>query len=121
MALWVITGMYLTKYPNATMVDDSGIGDTPYVVYGNVSDNYPLMAPFDVSTVTMQLPTWVNSLPTLRTTPIFPTQNTENTQPSPTTAVPEIQATEIIALMAILLASATTLSRQNNRNKHKKQ
>jgi DNA-binding transcriptional ArsR family regulator len=45
---------YLTKYPNATEIDSSGIGDTPYVFnsYGPVSgilqDNHPLMKPVTI-------------------------------------------------------------------------
>jgi parallel beta-helix repeat protein len=38
---------YQTKYPNATMIDGSGIGDTPYVIDANNKDNYPLMASVD--------------------------------------------------------------------------
>ena len=37
---------YLTKYPNATEIDHTGIGDTPYVTYENNTDNYPLMNPY---------------------------------------------------------------------------
>jgi hypothetical protein len=33
---------YQTKYPNATEVDNSGIGDTPYVIDENNEDRYPL-------------------------------------------------------------------------------
>jgi parallel beta-helix repeat protein len=40
---------YPTKYPNATVVDSSGIGDTPYVIDGNNIDNFPLMALFEES------------------------------------------------------------------------
>ncbi len=36
---------YLTKYPNATEIDASGIGDTPYVIYNNNTDRFPLMNP----------------------------------------------------------------------------
>lgn len=42
---------YLTKYPNATEIDSSGIGNTPYVfnsygpVVGTVQDNHPLLKP----------------------------------------------------------------------------
>ncbi len=53
---------YLTEYPNAKMVGNSGVGDTPYTppsLCGN-SDNYPLMAPFDVSSISIQLPVWSN-------------------------------------------------------------
>jgi len=34
---------YTTRYPDAQELDDSGIGDTPYVIDENNKDNYPLM------------------------------------------------------------------------------
>jgi parallel beta-helix repeat protein len=37
---------YLTKYPNATEIDHTGIGNTPYVIDANNTDYYPLMKPF---------------------------------------------------------------------------
>jgi parallel beta-helix repeat protein len=40
---------YLTRYPNASEINDSGIGDTPYVIDANNIDNYPLMAPYEAS------------------------------------------------------------------------
>ncbi len=36
---------YLTKYPNASEIGDTGIGDTPYVIDANNIDHYPLMFP----------------------------------------------------------------------------
>lgn len=44
---------YLTKYSNATEIDSSGIGDTPYLFYSNVlggmnQDNHPLMNPVSI-------------------------------------------------------------------------
>ena len=36
---------YEERYPNATEIDNSGIWDTPYVIYGNNQDNYPLIHP----------------------------------------------------------------------------
>jgi hypothetical protein len=38
---------YLTKYPDASEVGNTGIGDTPYVIDANNIDHYPLMAPVD--------------------------------------------------------------------------
>ena len=38
-------GDYEARYPNAKELDGSGICDTPYVIYGNNQDNYPLMEP----------------------------------------------------------------------------
>jgi hypothetical protein len=39
---------YLTKYPNATQVDSSGIWNTPYVIDANNTDYYPLTVPIAV-------------------------------------------------------------------------
>jgi parallel beta-helix repeat protein len=40
---------YFTKYPNAIEVDNSGIGDTPYVIDAKNTDRYPLMEPYNVA------------------------------------------------------------------------
>ena len=37
---------YLTRYPSAQELDDSGIWDTPYNIDENNQDNYPLMEPW---------------------------------------------------------------------------
>jgi parallel beta-helix repeat protein len=34
---------YLTKYPNATEIDNTGVGNTPYVIDVNNTDHYPLL------------------------------------------------------------------------------
>ena len=34
---------YTTKYPNATQIDHTGVGDTPYMIDAFNGDNYPLM------------------------------------------------------------------------------
>jgi len=39
---------YLTKYLNATEIDNSGIGDTPYLIDANNVDNHPLMKPIEI-------------------------------------------------------------------------
>jgi hypothetical protein len=41
-------GDYLSKYPNASEIGNSRIGDTPYVMNSDNIDYYPLMAPFAV-------------------------------------------------------------------------
>jgi nitrous oxidase accessory protein NosD len=41
-------GDYLTKYPNASEIGNTGIGDTAYVIDVDNVDNFPLMAPFEV-------------------------------------------------------------------------
>jgi nitrous oxidase accessory protein NosD len=37
---------YKTRYPNASTIDNSGIGNTPYFVDQQNKDNYPFMEPF---------------------------------------------------------------------------
>jgi parallel beta-helix repeat protein len=39
---------YLTKYPNATETNSSGVWNTPYVIDANNTDYYPLMVPYGV-------------------------------------------------------------------------
>jgi hypothetical protein len=39
---------YLTKYPNATQIDNSSVWNTPYVIDANNTDYYPLVAPYAV-------------------------------------------------------------------------
>jgi parallel beta-helix repeat protein len=40
---------YLTRYPNATEIDHTGIGNTPYVMDLVDKDTYPLMEPYPIS------------------------------------------------------------------------
>ena len=47
---------YMTKYPDATELDNSGVGNTPYLLYANTADNYPLMNEPDVSANVPALP-----------------------------------------------------------------
>jgi len=39
---------YITKYPNATETDGSGVWNTPYVIDTNNIDHYPLMVPYAI-------------------------------------------------------------------------
>jgi hypothetical protein len=50
-------GNYWSDY-NGSDADGDGIGDTPYVIDTNRSDRYPLMALFDIDSVTVELPDW---------------------------------------------------------------
>jgi len=40
---------YLTRYPNATEIGDSGVWDTPYEVHEALTDNHPLVEPVAVT------------------------------------------------------------------------
>ncbi len=39
---------YASEYPDAEEVDNSGTGDTPYVICANNTDNHPLTKPYDI-------------------------------------------------------------------------
>jgi hypothetical protein len=43
-----------------TDTNHDGIGDTPYVIDATRQDRYPLMTPFNIESVTIDLPTWAN-------------------------------------------------------------
>ena len=58
---------YFTKYPNATEIDSTGIGNTPYVFYSYVNsasglsssplyDNHPQIKPVSISIFTSNAP-----------------------------------------------------------------
>lgn len=51
---------YHTKYPNATEISDSGIGNTPYVIDSQNKDQYPLMEPFTTTAPKISISTPVN-------------------------------------------------------------
>ena len=40
---------YTSRYPNATELDNLGIGNTPYMIWADNIDNYPLVTPFDIT------------------------------------------------------------------------
>jgi parallel beta-helix repeat protein len=48
---------YTTRYPNATEIAYSGIGDTPFHINTNNTDRYPLMEPIDLGAIP-EFPSW---------------------------------------------------------------
>ena len=69
-------GNYWSNY-NSTDTNSDGIGDTPYVIDGNNTDNYPLMSPVNISEVLS------NMLPSLMPSP-SPSPTFTSPSPSPT-------------------------------------
>jgi nitrous oxidase accessory protein NosD len=55
-------GNYWSDYSGSDANGD-GIGDAPYVIDANRSDHYPLVAPFDIFNVVIQLPEWTSRSP----------------------------------------------------------
>jgi len=47
---------YLAKYPDAKQSGQLGVGDTPYLLYDNTADNYPLLNEPDLSVAVPALP-----------------------------------------------------------------
>jgi parallel beta-helix repeat protein len=98
-------GNYWSDY-NGADANSDGIGDTPYVIDASRSDHYPLMAPFNVSSVTVQIPEWADiTSPNPIPTPSFPPPPTPSPSPSPTPVIPE--TTPLAALAALVIVTCT--------------
>ena len=66
-------GNFWSDY-SGTDGNGDGIGDTPYSVYENYTDRYPLMVPFDISTINAYLPDWIPASPPLNPPPYTSTE-----------------------------------------------
>jgi len=42
---------YTTRYPNASEIGNTGVGDTPYFINENNEDRHPLMSPCEISNI----------------------------------------------------------------------
>ena len=75
---------YQSKYPNATQIGNTGIGNKTYVIDDNNKDNYPLFYPFDIEKGLIALP-----------------QQTNNQKVEPSLIVAIIGVTSIIAIIGL--------------------
>jgi len=100
---------YLAKYPNASEIDSTGVGNTPYIfnssglVGGVLQDNHPLMNPITIL-----------DYPTLSRSSI-PTQGLPSTSSTP--LVPELAIKIILPLFVIIPLIMTIHLRKKHRSK----
>jgi hypothetical protein len=107
---------YTTKYPNATQIDHTGVGDTPYMIDAYNSDNYPLMKetsinpPYTILDFPSSSPSASPSPTQTATSTPTPDSSTQPTdEPTKTTEPPPtINSTFIVVGCGVLLAFAGT-------------
>ena len=99
---------YKSRYPNASEIDTSGIGNIPYVINfnPNVTDNYPLIEPTKVSATTLPSPSSTSSPTNPSPTVSISLTPTGSSSSTPSPSVPEFSSWIILplALITVLLA-----------------
>jgi hypothetical protein len=92
---------YMLRYPKATEIDGSGIGDTPYVIDENNTDHYPLV---NYTMNTTPSPSPSPSPTSTPTSTVAPTPTpTPEAEPFPTTLVAASITTVIIVGVGLLV------------------
>jgi hypothetical protein len=86
---------YQTRYPNASEIGDTGVGDTPYVINENNIDYKPQFAPSQIST---------------QTQPPQNTQTPEATQTIDTTQIQSDTDSPVNLQLLVIIAAASVLA-----------
>jgi len=76
---------YVTRYPNATEVEELGIGNTPFYIDEKNIDRYPLLKPIEIPEVPS------------------PSQEAQDSEPFPVVPVAVASAASIVVVAAVLL------------------
>jgi hypothetical protein len=109
---------YLTIYPNATEIDNTGIGDTPYVFYSysnSVSgartqtplyDYHPLINSVNIPSFPTSAATVASTIPS--STPASTSPSPTPTSPSPTPTAPEFPS--IFAILIVFIAVSLSIA-----------
>ncbi len=101
---------YWSDY-NGTDNDGNSVGDTPYVIDENNQDNYPLMKPFEISSVS-------SPSPTLSATPEpSSTVSSPEPQPEPFPTVPVF----VTSVPAVIVAAGLLVYRKKRGKKTKEE
>ncbi len=102
-------GNYWSDY-TGTDINGDGIGDTPYIIGGNLRDRYPLMAPFDSSNLSLEFPApdWASLTPQESpSTPAPPASPSASSIPQKTSPASLQENTSMLGVVA--LGSAVTV------------
>jgi hypothetical protein len=83
-----------------------------YVIDANRSDNYPLMQPFDISTVPLDLPNWAYALPSPTPENIQNAAPAANQTPAATQLIDQTAVVVIVAVVLVAVTLALMLTRK---------
>lgn len=110
-----VSGNYWSSY-NGTDVNGDGFGDLPYVIDPNRRDNHPLMAPFNTSSVSIDLPYWAAAYSSL----VYkePTLETQISAPQQKLFPPSI-VIFLIVITAVLVAAGLLVYHKKHKREAK--
>jgi hypothetical protein len=100
---------YTTRYPNASEVGNTGVGDTPFYINENNVDRYPLTSPFDASQSSSQS----NRPSTSPSTEPDSTSSNTDAKPEPFSILAAAVGVAVAASSAVTVACIFTFKRRN--------
>jgi hypothetical protein len=95
-------GNYWSDYTGAD-ADGDGVGETPYHVYENFTDNYPLTRPYDTSKIQVEFKEWNPP-----TTSIDPTEPPTETQ-TPAQPLDDFPMLPVVTVAGVVAAAGAAL------------